>query len=281
MLVSPLSLLLDAHKGGYAIGAFNVYDLEGAIAVARAAESARSPALVQIHPSSLRFGGSALIALCLATAREASVPMNVHLDHGEDLAQVKAAANAGIGSAMIDGSHLEFGQNVGLTRQVTNFGHQVGIPIEAELGRLAGSEDGLSVSATEARMTNPEQAAVFVKETGVDVLAVCIGNVHGAYPRVPKLDFNRLNTIAELVSVPLALHGASGLPDEAVRRAITDGIAKVNVNTEVRTAYVEELRQQLASTDQIDFLPLMESAISAMQKTIAQKLTLFGSRGKA
>ena len=281
MLVSTVELLNAAREGGYAIGAFNVYNLEGACAVVAAAEAERSPAMLQILPTALRHGGPPLVALCLSAAQGASVPMAVHLDHSASAEDIQAALKAGLISIMADGSHLPFADNVAFTQQMAELVHQWGGSVEAELGRLTGTEDGLTVPEYEAKLTDPGLAADFVTQTGIDALAVCIGNIHGRYHGEPRLDFERLDAIQRTVPVPLVLHGASGLPEAMVRRSIELGITKFNVNTEVRAAYVGALRKQIESSDSSDLLDLMGSAMAAMQPVVAAKLRLFGSVGKS
>jgi tagatose 1,6-diphosphate aldolase GatY/KbaY len=281
MLVSTIELLTRAREGGYAIGAFNVYNLEGARAVVAAAEAQRSPAMLQILPVVLKHGGPPLVALCLTAAREASVPMGAHLDHSTSAEDIQAALDAGLTSVMADGSHLPFIDNVAFTRQMADLVHDRGGTVEAELGRLTGTEDGLTIHEYETRLTNPGEAADFVAQTDSDALAVGIGNVHGRYPGEPRLDFERLDAIRNTVSVPLVLHGASGLPETMVRRSIELGITKFNVNTEVRAAYVEALRARIEMPDSPDLMDLMRSAVAAMQPVVSAKLQLFGSVGKA
>lgn len=280
MLTSTIELLQAAREGGYAIGAFNIYNLEGVQAVVAAAEAERSPAMLQIHPSALKHGARPLIDLCLAAAREAAVPMSVHLDHSAFVDDIRTALAAGLTSIMADGSHLAYAENMAFTREMTALVHAHGGAVEAELGRLGGTEDGLTIPEYEVRLTQPDQAADFVNQTRIDALAVCIGNVHGHYQGEPRLDFQRLAAINRAVSVPLVLHGASGLPENMISQAIERGICKFNVNTEVRQAYVEALQERLVSSKSPDLLELMQSAITAMQAVIATKLRLFGSTGK-
>jgi tagatose 1,6-diphosphate aldolase GatY/KbaY len=281
MLAPTIELLNRAQEGGYAIGAFNVYNLEGARAVVTAAEASRSPAMLQILPTALKHGGPPLVALCLIAARDASVPMAVHLDHSASADDIRAALDAGLTSVMADGSHLPYPDNVAFTSQMADLVHEQGGTVEAELGRLTGTEDGLTVPEYEARLTSPGEAADFVAQTNIDALAVCIGNVHGRYPGEPRLDFERLDAIRNTVSVPLVLHGASGLPEAMVRRSIELGVTKFNVNTEVRAAYVGALRERIDALDSPDLPELMQSAITAMQPVVSAKLQLFGSVGKA
>ena len=281
-MFSPTATLIRAAQvGGYAVGAFNIYNLEGVQAVVAAAEAERSPALLQIHPSALRHGGQPLLALCLAAARESTAPVTVHLDHSTSPDDIRAALEAGLSSIMADGSHLAYDNNVAFTREMAALAHRHGAAAEAELGRLSGTEDGLTVEEYEARLTDPAQAAGFITQTGADLLAVCIGNVHGRYPGAPQLDFTRLAAIRRAVAAPLVLHGASGLPEEQVRRAIELGVCKFNVNTELREAYVAALRTRLSAASAPDVLDLMSDAVAAMQEVVAGKLRLFGSSSRA
>ncbi len=275
MLTSTTALLQDAVAGDYAIGAFNVYNLEGVRAVISAAEVHRSPVMLQLHPGALQHGGVGLVALCLAAARAATVPVTVHLDHSSTPAAIHDALEAGITSVMVDGSHLAYEDNLAFTQTMTELAHRHHAVVEAELGRLTGTEDGLTVPEYEAKFTDPAQAADFVARTGIDALAVCIGNVHGRYRSEPRLDFDRLEAIHRLVSVPLVLHGASGLPEAMVQQAITLGVRKFNVNTEIREAYIDALRVGLQAPGTPDVLDLMGQAEKAMQHVVATKLQLF------
>ncbi len=281
MLTSTLDMLHAARAGGYAIGGFNVYNLEGARAVVAAAEAERSPAMLQIHPSALAHGGAPLIALCMEAARAASVPFAVHLDHSSVADAIRAALDAGVASIMADGSHLPYEQNLAFTAAMADLAHARGAAVEAELGRLAGSEDGLTVPEYQAKLTDPDQAADFVARAGVDTLAVCIGNVHGHYRGEPALDFARLERLRWTVPIPLVLHGASGLPAPMVRRAIELGVCKLNVNTEVRDAYLAALVDGVSVDERLDLLDLMRATTDAMRAVVVAKLRLFGSAGKA
>ena len=281
MLTGTTALLRSARDGGYAIGAFNVYNLEGVRAVVAAAEAGSSPAMLQVHPAALKHGGRPLAALCLAAAREAAVPTAVHLDHSASIADIRAALDAGLASVMADGSDLPYADNVAFTRSATALVHERGGIVEGELGRLTGTEDDLTVPENLAKLTDPDQAVDFVAHTGVDALAVCIGNVHGRYRSEPRLDFERLSAIGRAVHVPLVLHGASGLPDAMVRRTIELGVCKLNVNTEVREAYLGALKRRLDSARPPDLLELMQGSVRAMQEVISAKLRLFGSAGMA
>lgn len=281
MLTSTQELLETARRNIYAIGAFNVYNLEGVKAVVLAAEACRSPAMLQIHPSALKFGGSSLVALCLEAARAATVPMSVHLDHSTSAEAIRMALDYGVRSIMADGSPFSYEENLVFTRDMTAEAHQVGAVVEAEIGRISGTEDGLTIAEKEAKMTDPDQAETFVAATGVDSLAVTIGNVHGTYQQEPRLDFARLERIRRRVSIPLVLHGASGLPPAMISHSIQLGVCKFNVNTEVRQAYMRMLRDDGCADPDSDLLGCMDDVIVAMQGVIQGKLELFGSVNKA
>lgn len=281
MLTPTLTLLTVAQQNGYAIGAFNVYNLEGVRAVIAAAEAEQSPVMLQLHPASLTHGGRPLIALCLAAAEDAGVPVAVHLDHSAAADDIQLALQLGITSIMADGSHLGYAQNLAFVQAMADMVHNQGGLIEAELGRLSGTEDGLTVEQYEAKLTDPEQALEFVTQGEVDALAVCIGNVHGHYRGEPKLDFARLAEIRQRTAIPLVLHGASGLPAEMIQRSIELGVCKFNVNTEVREAYLRSLKGDLNAPKSPDLVQLMQRAIDAMQNVVATKLRLFGSNGRA
>lgn len=280
MLVSTRSLLDDARAGGYAVGAFNVYNLEGATAVIAAAESQQSPVILQIHLAALRFGGPPLIALCIKAATQAAVPASVHLDHSTSMKDIHSAVQAGLPSVMADGSELNFDENVTFTAETAGYVHQHGGTVEAELGRLAGTEDDLTTPDARASLTDPLKATDFVNRTGVDALAVCIGNVHGKYHGEPNLDFTRLEAIREVIDIPLVVHGTSGLPDWMVRRCIELGVCKFNVNTEVRKAYLDAVRQTLNEDASIDLIDVMEHGVTSMREVVAKKLSLFGSSAR-
>lgn len=281
MIASTRELLETARRNAYAIGAFNVYNLEGVKAVIVAAETNRSPAMLQLHPSALKYGESMLVEMCLEAARSATVPISVHLDHSTSEGDIHNVLNAGVKSIMADGSPMEYGENLTFTRKMTELSHQHNAIVEAEIGRISGTEDGLTIAEKEAKMTDPAQAVEFVKETNVDALAVTIGNVHGEYKSPPRLDFDRLAKIRSLIDIPLVLHGASGLPDWMIERSIQLGVCKFNVNTEVRQAYMESLKDELCSKGPQDLLDITSSAIGAMEEVVTSKLQLFGSANKA
>jgi len=281
MLTSARELLLDAQRDHYALGAFNVYNLEGVLAVVRAAENESSPAILQVHPTALELGGPVLVDLCLAAARQAQVPVAVHLDHSTSATEIRKALELGVPSVMADGSHLPYAANIAFCSEIAGLAHAADAVVEVELGRLSGTEDGLTVPQRNAKLTDPDQAAEFIQKTGADSLAVCIGNVHGHYRGEPILDMERLAQIRRLVNVPLVLHGASGLPPDTIRRAIELGVCKFNVNTEVREAYLGALANGLGSAKKPDLVDLMKQSINSMQSVVSAKLREFRSSGRS
>lgn len=280
MLESTKKLLERAQSEGYALGAYNVYNLEGARAVIAAAETERSPAILQVHPPALAFGGRALLALCVEVARNAKVPIGLQLDHSTRLSEIELALSAGFSAVMADGSQRNYEENVSFSSMAVSRAHRIGASVEAELGRLSGKEDRQQVAEYEGRLTDPEQAAAFVEATKVDALAVCIGNAHGPYQQPPELDYERLAAIRQRVKQPLVLHGASGLSAEQIQRCIELGVVKFNVNTELRNAYLDGLRSSLQIAG-FDLLDVMLAASAELGAVVIDKQHLFGASGRA
>lgn len=231
-------ILVPARAGGYAVAAFEFWSLDSAQAVVEAAEDAAMPVILQTGPLEIEFAGiESLARIATRLAEAASVKVALHLDHGDTLDLAKAAVASGFTSVMIDASHLPYAENVALTREVVALAAPHNVTVESELGRLAGSEAGKTLSEEEAAQTDPDQAGQFVEETGIHALAVAIGTGHGFYPFPPKLNLERLRRIAGKVAVPLVLHGGSDTPADLVRRAIALGVAKVNICTEFVAAF--------------------------------------------
>ena len=269
--------LAAARAEGRAVVGFSIYNLEQGIGVGRAAAAARTPVLLQAGSSAFRYAGREPLAqLALALAQASAAPIGVHLDHATELAEIEACLRAGYSSVMFDGSALPLEENVRRTRAVARAAHAAGAWVEAELAGIAGDEDESS-GAQAGALTDPEVAARFVAETGVDALAVAVGNVHGI-PREPVvLDLERLAAIARLVEAPLVLHGASGLPDDDVRDAIALGVAKLNVNTELRRAFRGALLATAAQPPEGDSLPaLLAGVVDATEAAAREKLRAFG-----
>lgn len=234
--VTSEKMLLDARRGGYAVGAFNAENMEMVKAIIAAAEELRAPVMIQTTSSTIKYGSvETYAAIVSAEAMKASVPVCLHLDHGSSFGLAVRCVMAGYTSVMMDGSKLPFEENIAVSRQVAEMAAAVGIPCEAELGKVGGKED--EVEAVADTNTDPAEAKEFVERTGISSLAVAIGTAHGFYVGTPVLDVERLSEIRKAVDVPLVLHGASGLTDEQVQGMCETGICKVNFATELRNAY--------------------------------------------
>ena len=249
--VTTKKMLQDAQDGHYAVGAFNVENMEMVMAVIEAAEEMNAPVIMQTTPSTVKYAGlDYYLANVKAAAERADIPVALHLDHGSSYGLAMQALRTGYTSIMIDGSHEGFEDNVVLTKAVVDACRPSGIPVEAELGKVGGKEDDLDGGDGDG-YTDPNQAKEFVERTGASSLAVAIGTAHGLYKGEPKLEQERLSNIRQVVSVPLVLHGASGVPDEAVREAIRRGICKVNYATELRIAYSNGIKEVLKTDPDI------------------------------
>lgn len=280
-LVSTKELLLDAQKNGYAIGAFNVENMEMVQAVVAAAEELRSPVIMQTTPSTLKYADADyFFANVAVAAKKATVPVVMHLDHGSSFELAMKAYRAGYTSIMIDGSHSVFEENIAVTKAVVDACHPGQVMVEAELGKVGGKEDDLD--GGNGGYTEPEEAAAFVEATGVDSLAVAIGTAHGVYKGVPKLDIDRLSEIREVVSIPLVLHGTSGVPDEDVKECIRRGICKVNYATDLRIAFTEGVTGYLKEhPDTIDPKKYNAAGREKVKEYVKSKMLVCGSNGRA
>jgi fructose-bisphosphate aldolase class II len=305
VLVTNKELMVPARKNGYGVAAFNVQNLESVKAIVEAAAEEKSPAILQITPSVIKYAGLGYITNLVKTAgKESPVPLSMHLDHGEDYETAIKCVDAGFTSVMIDGSFLKFEENVAVTKRVVEYARPKGVSVEAELGKLAGVEER-SVEEKDAILTDPKTAVEFVEKTGVDTLAVAIGTSHGAYKfkSQAKLDLERLKTISQKISIPLVLHGASSVPawivekatkygatlegakgvsEDQLQQAIKLGIAKINIDTDLRLAFTATVREVLAnSPKEFDPRKILGPAKDAMKEVAKGKMRLFGSSGKA
>lgn len=286
MYCTTKQMLLDAQRGGYAVGAFNAENMEMAMAIVAAAEELGAPVLIQTTPSTVRYAGLTLYSANVrALAERASVPVALHLDHGSSFELARDAIAAGYSSVMIDGSHEGFEKNIVLSRRVAETAHAKNIPVEAELGKVGGKEDDLDGGAGSG-YTDPADAVRFVRETGVDSLAVAIGTAHGFYHGTPVLDVARLAEIrraldAAGLSLPLVLHGASGLSDRSIRDCVREGICKVNFATELRVAYTEGVREVLADPAVYDPKKYGALGMKKVTELVKERMAVCGCAGKA
>ena len=287
MYVTTKEMLKAAQDGKYAIGAFNCENMEMAMAIVAAAEAQKAPVMLQTTPSTVSYAGlDVYYANVRALAERASVPVALHLDHGSSYQLAIDAMAAGYSSVMIDGSHETFEDNIAVTRRVVEQAKAKDISVEAELGKVGGKEDDLDGGSGNG-YTDPADAVAFVKATGVDSLAVAIGTAHGVYVGTPVLDVARLAEIRKAleaagVSIPLVLHGASGLTDESVRECIAEGICKVNFATELRQAYTAGVKEVLAKDpDVYDPKKYGKVAMAKVQALVEDRIKVCGANGKA
>ncbi|MBS6829970.1 MAG: class II fructose-1,6-bisphosphate aldolase [Desulfovibrio sp.] len=305
-LMGPREMFATAYAGRYAVGAFNVNNMEIVQGIMRAAAEEKSPVILQVSAGARKYAGQTYIMKLVEAAliEDPAVPVVVHLDHGPSFEMCKDCIDGGFTSVMIDGSHLPYEENIALTKQVADYAHPRGVWVEAELGKLAGVEE--HVSSAEHVYTDPDQAVDFVQRTGCDSLAVAIGTSHGAYKfkGEAKLDFPRLEAIsARLPGYPLVLHGASsvpqefvelcnkyggqvggarGVPEDMLRKAAGMGVCKINVDTDIRLALTASIRQFLAEhPEQFDPRSYLAPAREAVKNMVAHKIrNVMGSSGK-
>lgn len=308
-LVGTKEMFARANKEGYAIGAFNVNNMEILQAIVDAAKEENAPLILQVSAGARKYARQGyLIHLVKAAEEDSGLPIALHLDHGEDFEICKACVDGGFTSVMIDASRLPFEENIKETKRVVEYAHSKGVVVEAELGKLAGIEDNVNVSEKDAKFTNPEQAAEFVKRTGCDSLAVAIGTSHGAYKfkGEAKLDFERLEHIMKVLpeGYPLVLHGASsvpqylvekcnkyggkmpgaqGVPEDMLRKAAAMGVAKINIDTDLRLAMTATIREIFATKpEEFDPRKYLGPARDAIKEVVKHKIkNVLGCSGKA
>src|SRR5699024_7461845 len=280
-LVTSEKMLLDAQKGGYAVGAFNIENMEMVKAVLAAAEELKAPVMLQTTPGTIKYGTvETYAAIVKAEAEKVSVPVCLHLDHGDSFELAVQAMKAGYTSVMIDGSHEDFENNIAITKKVVDVAKAIGIPVEAELGKGGGKEDDLEADAD--TNTDPVEAKEFVERTGVSSLAVAIGTAHGFYVGTPVLDKPRVSAIKEVVPVPLVLHGASGLSEEDVKECVERGMCKVNFATELRAAYTAAVKKLLEEKPETyDPKKLGNVGMEAVKEQVKIRMKMCGCDGKA
>jgi fructose-bisphosphate aldolase, class II len=305
-LVTGGTILTAARAGKYGVGAFNTNNLEITQAVLETAEALKSPVILQISEGARKYAGTESLAHMIADmAGRVSVPVAIHLDHGSTFESCETAIDAGFTSVMIDASHDAFDENIRITKDVVDMAHARGVTVEAELGRLGGIEEHVNVSAEDAFLTDPQEALEFIERTGIDYLAVAIGTSHGAYKGKgrPFIDHARIEKIASLTGIPLVMHGASGVPtwlterfkesggvigeaagihDEDVSRSTQHGIAKVNIDTDLRLAFTTAVREILNKyPNEFDPRKILGPAKDVMKEIASHRMKVLGSAGKA
>ena len=281
-MINSKELLLHAQKNGYAVPAFNCHNLEPIQVIVETANELRSPVIIAGTPGTFDYAGRDYIQSIVETAaKKYNIPIVLHLDHHTKIEDIEASLKLGTKSVMIDASHHSYDENIAIVKKVVELAHKFDATVEAELGILGGQEDDLVVNEKDSKYTNPQQAVDFVKKTGIDSLAVAIGTAHGLYKEDPKLDFERLKEIRSLVTIPLVLHGASGVPEEAVKKTISLGITKVNIATELKIPFSHKLREYLvAHPEENDPRKYMKDAKKAMAEVVKEKILMCMSQNR-
>ncbi|WP_404455908.1 class II fructose-1,6-bisphosphate aldolase [Virgibacillus necropolis] len=285
-LVSMKEMLETGKENSYAVGQFNVNNMEYAQAILQAAEEEKSPVILGVSEGAARYMGGfkVVVAMVKALMEEygTTVPVAIHLDHGSSFEKCAQAIQAGFTSVMIDASHDPLDDNIALTKKVVELAHINGVSVEAELGRVGGQEDDLIVEDAEAAYAIPSECERLVKETNVDCFAPALGSVHGPYKGEPNLGFDRMEEVMNLTNVPLVLHGGTGIPTNDIKRAISLGSAKINVNTENQIAQAKKIREVLAEQpEQYDPRKYMGPGRDAIKETVIGKMREFGSSNQA
>lgn len=288
MLVKPHDLFKDALARRYALGAFNTSNLEFAQAIVWGAAAQQAPVIVQTSEGSVEYAGSAVLyTIVRELAASVAIPVVLHLDHGKSLATAQQCIDAGYTSVMIDASKVPLEENVALTKQVVNYAHERGVWVEAELGTILGQEGAQGLKEGERTpdgfLTRPEDVAAFVRDTGVDSLAVSVGTIHGAFSGREYIRFELLAAIERVVpNYPLVVHGASGISDEHLQRVAGSAVCKVNVDTELRIAFERAVQAYITTPhEKLDPRKMLGPARDAVQEVVEKKISLFGASGKA
>ena len=279
-LVNMAPLLKDARSGGYAVGSFSVANMEMVLGVLKAVEETKSPAIIQIAEVRLNYSPLELIGpLMVAAAKNSPMPVAVHFDHGKTAEKIKQALDIGFTSVMFDGSHLPFEENSRITAEIKKTAAAYGADCEGEIGCVGGSEDGSE--DIEINCTSPAQALEFYNKTGVDALAVAIGNAHGNYKQAPKLRFDILEQTAGLVPVPLVLHGGTGILPDDFRRCIKLGINKINIATATFDSVEQSAREAYANQAVKGYYDLQTAEVEGAYRNALKHIEIFGCAGKA
>jgi len=284
MLYNMTDLLKVAYENKFAVGAYNVANSEFVKVVIDAAEEQNAPAIIQLHPLELDLVGDDFVAYVREAVKNTHIPMAIHLDHGGSVGDVMRAIKNGYTSVMIDASHLPYEENIALTKAVVDIAHMVNVSVEAELGTIGGGEGSGEGGSDTILYTDPRQAADFVAQTGIDTLAVAIGTSHGLYPKTKdhSIKIDRLKEIQRHVSVPLVLHGGSDNADDEIRETTRNGIAKINLSTDMKRAFLGQLQKTMTEQPKdYELFIVIPQATKAATKIIKGKMDLFGSTGKA
>ncbi len=282
-LVSMKEMLIKAREGHYAVGQFNINNLEWTEAILDEAQALNTPVILGVSEGAAKYMGGWLVVSAMVKAyiksKNITIPVALHVDHGSSFEVVKAAIDAGFSSVMIDASHFPFEENIEITKKVVEYAHARGVSVEAELGRVGGQEDHV---VAETMYADPEECRILVEKTGIDCLAPALGSVHGPYHGEPKLGFDEMAYINNLLKMPLVLHGGSGIPDEQLRKAIDRGTAKINVNTESQQAWTAIVREVLEKDKNVyDPRKIIGPGKEGIKNVVRAKCEVFGCINKA
>jgi fructose-bisphosphate aldolase class II len=282
-LVSMNAFLPKAKANRFAVGQFNMNNLEFAQAIVEAAMEEKSPIIFGVSEGALKYMGIEFtVAIAEAAAKKSGLPIALHLDHGSTFEVAMQCIRAGFSSVMFDGSHHSFEENVRLTKEVVKAARAMGVSVEGELGTIGGVEDDISVEEEHANLAKPEEAIRFYEQTGVDCVAIAVGTAHGMYKGEPQIHYDIIEQVAKAIPVPVVLHGGSGVPDESIRKAIAAGVGKINVNTENQVACTDAIREVLAKDGKVyDPRKYLGPAKKAMIEVVRTKIRLFGSSNQA
>src|SRR6056297_2467555 len=282
-LVPMVEILNDAHKKRYAVGGFNINNLEFIQGIVWAAEELNSPLILQASEGAIRYMGMDYVAAMVdAAVKNTSIPVALHLDHGSSFEKIMQCIRNGFSSVMLDASKLPFEENIELTKKIVEAAHSVGVSVEAELGTIGGTEDDHTVEEKDAMYTDPDQAKEFVEATGVDALAIAIGTAHGVYEGEPELDFERLDTIKKLIDMPVVLHGASGISAKDLETAVGYGVNKVNVNTDFQQVFTAKVKEIFAEKPELyDPRKYCGPGRDAITEKVKEKIKMLSSNNKA
>ncbi|MFS0724733.1 class II fructose-1,6-bisphosphate aldolase [Paenibacillus sp. 1P07SE] len=282
-LVSMNEFLPKAKANKFAVGQFNMNNLEFAQAIVDAAIEEKSPFIYGVSEGALKYMGIEFtVAIAEAAAKKSGLPIALHLDHGSSFEVAMKCIRAGFSSVMFDGSHYSLEENIRLTKEVVRAAREMGVSVEGELGTIGGVEDDISVDEEHASLAKPDEAIRFYEETGVDCLAIAVGTAHGMYKGEVKIQYDIIKEVTSAIPVPVVLHGGSGVPDEAIRKSIEAGVGKINVNTENQVACTNAIRKVLSSNDTVyDPRKYLTPARDAMVAVVREKIRLFGSNNQA
>ncbi len=281
-LIPMADILQDAHKRTYAVGGFNINNMEFLQGIIRGAEELNSPLILQASEGAIRYiGMDYVMQMVEAATKDTNIPVALHLDHGSNFESIMNCIRAGFSSVMIDASKKPFEENIALTKKVVEAAHSVNVSVEAELGNIGGTEDDHTVEEKDAMYTDPDQAKEFVEATGVDALAIAIGTAHGVYEGEPELDFERLDTIKKLIDMPVVLHGASGISAKDLEKAVGYGVNKVNVNTDFQQVFTSKVKEIFAEKPELyDPRKYCGPGRETITEKVKEKIKVLGSNNR-